>query len=140
VFRILRDVERHPEFMPEVKEVRIVSSGPGYHVVYFRAGEGLFASEHTLRRTYDDAERRISWSLVQGRPKDLSGSWHVERSPDGAGSLVTYSAYIDAGTLVPSVLTRYFSKRTLPLMVDNLRKRAESGGQWQSDEYRKRSQ
>ena len=140
VFRILRDVEHHPEFMPEVKEARIVERGPGYHVAHFRAGEGFFASEHTLKRVYDEPERRISWSLVQGRPKDLSGYWHVQQSPDGVGSLVTYSAYIDVGVLVPDVLTRYFAKRTVPLMIDNLRKRSESGGRWQSDEYRRRSQ
>ena len=140
VFRILRDVERHPEFMPDVKEVRVVESGPGYHVAYFRAGEGLFASEHTLKRTYDDTERRISWSLVQGRPRDLQGSWHVQRSPDGAGSVVTYSAYIDAGALVPDVVTKQAAKRTIPAMIANLRRRVESGGRWQSDEYRRRSQ
>jgi len=136
-FRILRDIERHPEFMPQVRATRILSAGQGYHVVHIEAGEGVLASAYTLRRTWD-ATRRISWTLVEGRPREVTGFWEVARPSEGGGSLVTYSAYINIGGLVPDFVTRYVVKQTVPVMVTNVRKRAESGGVWQSDEYRHR--
>jgi ribosome-associated toxin RatA of RatAB toxin-antitoxin module len=139
VYRVLRDAERFPEFMPDTKEVRILESGPGYQITHFWGGKGVFESRLTLKRTLLDTDRKISWSLIEGRPRAVTGYWHVEQAPDGRGSRVTYLNHIDVGGWIPEAMVRHFVKQSLHAMAANLRKRVDSGGVWQSAEYLERT-
>ncbi len=127
-FALLLDVERFPEFMPEVREAKILEAGEGFQVVRFHAGSGLFKSRHVLRRLYDTGQGTIRWTLVEGTPRALEGSWTIDPSPEGGGSLVRYAAYVDPGFWVPDSLARHFQKRTLPGMISSLQRRVLGGG------------
>ena len=135
VYRTLRDVSRFPEFMPGTREVRILESGEGYQVAGFLGDGGLSGSTVVMRRELADTERRISWTLVEGRARELQGFWLVQESEEQGGSLVTYSNYVDAGVLVPGAIVRERLKKDIPPLVAALRKRVLSGGTWRSEEY-----
>ena len=136
VYKTLRDVRRFPEFMPYAQEVRILKSGPGYNIIQFLGGNGLFKTDIIVKQVFDDADRRISWSLVKGNTaRAVEGFWDVEKDQSGLGSLVTYLNYVNVGTFIPDFITRYYLKNDINHMVRNLRKRVNSGGTWKSEEY-----
>jgi ribosome-associated toxin RatA of RatAB toxin-antitoxin module len=135
IYRILRDVSRFPEFMPGTREVKILESGEGYQVASFLGDGGLLGSAVVMRRELADPERRISWTLVEGRARELKGFWLVQESEEQGASLVTYLNYVDAGVLVPGAIVRECLKKDIPPMVVALRKRVLSGGTWRSEEY-----
>lgn len=138
VFRMLLDVASFPEFLPDLDEARLLEEGPGYQIAFLRGGRGLLASEQVLRRTYDAASRRIAWSLVRGRAREVRGAWALDPSP-GGGTRASYEAYVDAGSWIPDALTRRVLRSGVPRLAEAVRRRAESGGAWQSPEYRERS-
>jgi ribosome-associated toxin RatA of RatAB toxin-antitoxin module len=138
VYETLRDAARFPEFMPDTREVRIVETGPGYQIAYFWGGAGLFESKLTLKREYDDRRQRISWSLVSGRPRAVTGFWQIEKEPARQGAVVTYVNHIDAGIWIPDAVARAFIRKDIDHMAANLRKRVLSGNVWKSEEYLKR--
>lgn len=140
VYETLRDATRFPEFMPDTREVRIEETGPGYQIAYFHGGEGLFESNITLKRAYDDRSCRISWSLVKGRPRAVTGFWQIEKASDGSGAVVTYVNHIDAGTWIPDAIARAFIRKNISQIAENLRKRVLSGNTWKSEEYLRRMQ
>lgn len=140
VFETLRDATRFPEFMPDTREVRIVENGPGYQIAYFHGGEGLFESDITLKREYDNRSCRISWSLVKGRPRAVSGFWQIDKGPDENSAVVTYVNHIDPGAWIPDAVARAFIRRNINQIAENLRKRVCSGGIWKSEEYLRRMQ
>jgi ribosome-associated toxin RatA of RatAB toxin-antitoxin module len=138
VYRTVCDVTHFPEFMPNTRAASVLAAGAGFQVVRFSGGSGWVRGDVTLRRLMNDAERRISWTLVEGRPRAVNGFWHVERGPGGQGSLVTYSNDVDLGAWVPDALVKSFVRSGLSDMVVSLRKRVASGGTWRSPEYLKR--
>jgi ribosome-associated toxin RatA of RatAB toxin-antitoxin module len=140
VYETLRDANRFPEFMPDTREVCIVESGPGYQIAYFRGGEGLFESEVTLRREYDDWNWRIAWSLIKGRPRAVTGFWQIDKGPDDHHAVITYFNHIDPGAWIPDVFARAFIRRYIIQTAESLRKRVCSGGAWKSEEYLRRMQ
>jgi ribosome-associated toxin RatA of RatAB toxin-antitoxin module len=135
VYKTLRDASRFPEFMPGTKEVRILESGDGYQVASFLGGSGLFESTVVMKRTLADTERRVSWTLVKGRVREMTGFWLVQEAEEQAVSLVTYRNYVNAGALIPDGIVREYLKRDIPPMVAALRKRVLSGGTWRSEAY-----
>lgn len=129
VFAVLLDAERFPEFMPDVKEAKIIEAGEGFQVVRFRAGSGLRESRHVLRRLYDPEQGRLSWTLVEGRPRALEGIWQIEAASEEGSSLVRYAAHVDAGFWIPDAVVRHFQRRTVPEMIASIRQRLETGNQ-----------
>jgi ribosome-associated toxin RatA of RatAB toxin-antitoxin module len=140
VYETLRDATRFPEFMPGTREVRIVETGPGYQIAYFHGGEGLFESDITLKREYNDRSCRIAWSLIKGRPRTVTGFWQIDKGPDDHNAVVTYVNHIDPGAWIPDVLARAFIRRYISQTAESLRKRVCSGGVWKSEEYLRRMQ
>jgi len=135
VYKTLRDVSRFPEFMPGTREVRILESGEGYQVASFLGDGGLLESNVVMKRILADTERRISWTLVEGRAREMKGFWLVREAEEKGGTLVTYRNYVDAGALIPGAIVREYLKKGVPPMVAALRKRVLSGGTWRSEAY-----
>ena len=139
VYYILRDVERFTEFMPGSAEVEILEKDTDYQVVKFSGKRGLLSGDVIMKRNIDDNRRRIEWNLVDGPPREVSGYWYVEKSPNSESeTVVHYLNYIDAGTLIPGFLVRKYIHSDIKKMVPNIIKRVESVGAWMSDDYLKK--
>jgi len=139
VYRTLRDAERFPEFMPGTHEVVVLEDSAEFQIVSFKGGCGLFATEVVLRRTSDDQQRRISWSLVRGSLKSSDGFWEVEPDAHCGAALVTYSNIVDAKLPLPTRVIHSFLRRNIEETAECLRQRIASNGVWQSDAYLKRT-
>lgn len=127
--RVVQDYARYPEFVPEVKAVRVgARQGDSVEVTYW-LDVTLRVFDFTLRHVTRSLER-IEWSLVRGGElmRANEGAWTIERTGSG-GTLATYEIGIDLGPLVPVNLEKALADRGLPNMLANFRTRAESLGE-----------
>src|SRR5258705_13725194 len=81
---VVQDYARYPEFVPEVKAVRVgARQGPAVDVTYWLDAK-LRLFEITLRHVTRSRDR-IEWTLVRGgefmRPSE--GAWAIETTPGG---------------------------------------------------------
>ncbi len=124
--RVVEDYARYPEFVPEVKAVRIGARTAQSVEVTYWLDVKLRVLEFTLRHV-TRSPRRIEWKLVRGGElmRANEGAWTFERTGSG-GTLATYAIEIDLGPLVPGNLEKALAERGLPNMLANFRTRAES--------------
>jgi len=124
--RVVQDYERYPEFVPEVKAVKVGGHhGDAVEVTYWLDVK-LKLFEFTLRHVTRSRER-IEWSLVRGGEfmRANEGAWTIERTR-GGGTRATYAIEIDLGPMVPEALEKALADRGLPNMLANFKTRAES--------------
>ncbi|HTO97241.1 MAG TPA: SRPBCC family protein [Myxococcales bacterium] len=124
--RVVQDYARYPEFVPEVKAVRLgTRKGDSIEVTYWLDVK-LRLFDFTLRHV-TRSPGRIEWSLVRGGEfmRANEGAWTLEKSGKG-GTLATYQIGIDLGPMVPGNLEKALADRGLPNMLANFKTRAES--------------
>ncbi len=139
VYHTLRDAERFPEFMPGTDEVCVLENKDTMQIVSFKGRRGFITAEVVLRRTSDDQNRRITWSLVRGSLKSSDGFWTVAPDEQCGASLVTYSNIVDAKLPLPKRVIHSFLRGSIEETAACLRRRVQSGGVWQSEKYLKRT-
>jgi ribosome-associated toxin RatA of RatAB toxin-antitoxin module len=88
VYAVARDVERFPEFMPDVQRITIVEAAPdGRRQVVEWVGL-IPAFKLTVKWTeedlWDDRERTCRFTQVKGDFTEYGGSWRFE--PEGQGT------------------------------------------------------
>ena len=123
-FRVLQDYQSYPEFVPELKAVKVgPRSGNTLDVTYFLDVK-IKVYEYTLRHV-EEAPLRADWQLVRGGElmKRDSGSWVLEAI--SSGTRATYSIELELGPLVPRGLEKALEERGLPNLLANFKARAE---------------
>ena len=124
-FRVLQDYDRYPEFVPELKSVRVgPRQGDSVEVTYWLDVKvRLF--DFTLRHVSRFPER-IDWQLVRGGDfmRKNHGHWTLEPIA-GGGTRATYTIEIDMGPLVPGQFEKALAERGLPNMLANFKAQAE---------------
>lgn len=124
--RVVNDYARYPEFVPELKAVRVGERrGDAVEVTYWLDVK-LNVFDFTLRHV-TKSPQRIEWELVRGGEfmRSNTGAWTIERTRSG-GTRATYAIDIDFGPLVPGALEKALAERGLPNMLANFKARAES--------------
>ena len=124
--RVVQDYARYPEFVPEVKAVRVGRRlGDSVEVTYWLDVK-LKLFDFTLRHLTRSLDR-IEWTLVRGGElmRANEGAWTLEATERG-GTRATYAIEIALGPLVPGPLEKALAERGLPNMLANFKTRAES--------------
>ncbi len=122
VFGIITDYEKYPEFLSEVKAIRVSERREGEAVVQYEVSV-LKTIRYTLKLK-EEKPRRISWSLVEGElMRENKGSWLLE--PQGKQTRATYSIEMTLGPLVPKAMVNALVDSSLPKMLESFKKRAE---------------
>ena len=122
---VVQDYARYPEFVPEVKAVRVgMPQGDAVEVTYWLDVK-LRVFDFTLRHVTRSLER-IEWTLVRGGEfmRANEGAWTIERTQSG-GTRATYEIEIDLGPMVSGALEKALAERGLPNMLANFKTRAE---------------
>jgi len=124
-FRVVQDYARYPEFLPEVKSVRVGQQEGGAVEVTYWLDVRLQIIDFTLRHEPRGAGR-IEWRLVRGGEfmRRNAGAWTIDRTPAGL-TRATYAIDIDFGPLVPANLEKALAERGLPNLLANFKTRAE---------------
>jgi coenzyme Q-binding protein COQ10 len=123
VFAVILDYEKYPEFLPEVKKVKIeFGSGNVKEVTYtvdIKAKVITYTLKHTAR-----PPNELAWTMVRGEMmKGNDGAWVLEAVPEGTEA--TYKIDLKLGALVPSMVERMLAEQSLPGLLANFKKRIE---------------
>ncbi len=124
VFAVIKDYQKYPEFLPEVKSTRI-SNRRGDEVDVHYEVEVLKKIRYTLRLK-EEPPSRISWTFVEGElMRDNRGHWLLE-DLGGGKTRATYNIEMRLGPLVPKSIVNALVDSSLPKMLEAFKKRAES--------------
>jgi coenzyme Q-binding protein COQ10 len=124
LFTVITDYQRYPEFLPEVKGIRI-SKRQGRELDVQYEVEVLKRIRYTLH-LIEEPPNRISWTFVEGElMRDNRGHWLLEPAGEGT-TRATYSIEMRLGPLVPKSIVNALVDSSLPKMLEGFKKRAES--------------
>ncbi len=119
-FDLISDYESYPEFLSEVKAVKILKKEPGkvemeYSVSVIKTFKYKLLAE-------EKRPSSIKFKFISGDVfKSMSGSWTI--TPDGKKCKVDYEVQADFGFLVPDAIAKPLVSTNLPGMMANLKKR-----------------
>jgi coenzyme Q-binding protein COQ10 len=124
VFAVIVDFEKYPEFLPEVKKVKVESSAGDVKEVTYTVDVKAKLITYTLRHTARPPHE-LSWTMVRGEMmKGNDGAWVLKPVPQGTEA--TYKIDLKLGALVPSLVERMLAEQSLPGLLQNFKKRIES--------------
>jgi uncharacterized membrane protein len=119
VFELFSHYENFPQFMSNVREVRVRGDGTSHWTVAGPAGRTVTWDAITTRL---EANRLIAWRALPGSPVDHAGLVRFEPGPDGGTRVhVTLSYMPPAGALGHAVATLFGADPKSELDADLLR-------------------
>lgn len=122
VWKLLIDYDKWTAFMDDLEKIQIKESKENYAIVYVKAKAPLGLDIHyTLRRNYDKSKYKITWTMIEGKAKEVEGSWQIFPIDDNSCKLV-YTNYVDIGYMVPAKVVNLLTRNKLPNLANNIRK------------------
>jgi len=126
VWKVMVDCPHAPEFVPGMRECRVLEHADDHDVIQHRVKIFSFLPEvrYTFRADYRPRER-IDFARTGGDLRAMEGSWTLARLE--GKTLVRYSVYLDPGFLVPQWAVRRALRSDLPKLLLALRARVLAG-------------
>ena len=123
MFSVITDYEKYPEFLPEVKKIRL-SNRKGAEVDVHYDAEIVKTIKYSLRLK-EEKPNKVSWSFIAGEfMKDNKGSWVLQDL--GGGKInATYNIEVTVGMLVPKTIVTALVDTQLPKTLEAFKRRAE---------------
>ena len=125
-FDAITDYESFPEWQRAVKDVQVISrdrAGRGKEVA-FEIDAKLRTVRYTLDYSYEPPHH-VTWSYVEGDPKDVGGELVLERGADGI-TLATYSLDLDPGMWLPGAVVSLLNDKVMQGALEDLKCRVEA--------------
>jgi ribosome-associated toxin RatA of RatAB toxin-antitoxin module len=124
VFAVITDYEKYPEFLPEVKKVKVEFGAGNVKEVSYTVDIKAKVITYTLKHTARPPDE-LAWTMVRGEMmKGNDGAWSLKPVPEGTEA--TYRIDLKLGALVPSMVERLLAEQSLPGLLANFKKRIES--------------
>jgi ribosome-associated toxin RatA of RatAB toxin-antitoxin module len=124
MFAVIVDYEKYPEFLPEVKKIRLANRRGNEVDVHYEA-EIVKTIKYSLKLK-EEKPNKVSWSFIEGEfMKDNRGSWVLEDLGNGKIN-ATYNIEVTVGMLVPKTIVTALVDTQLPKTLEAFKKRAES--------------
>jgi coenzyme Q-binding protein COQ10 len=124
VFAVITDYEKYPEFLPEVKKVKVEFGAGNVKEVSYTVDIKAKVITYTLKHTARPPDE-LAWTMVRGEMmKGNDGAWILKPVPEGTEA--TYKIDLKLGALVPSMVERMLAEQSLPGLLANFKKRIES--------------
>jgi len=123
VFAVITDYEKYPEFLPEVKKVKVEFGSGNVKEVTYTVDIKAKVITYTLKHTARPPDE-LAWTMVRGEMmKGNDGAWLLKKVPEGTEA--TYRIDLKLGALVPSMVERMLAEQSLPGLLANFKKRIE---------------
>ncbi len=126
---VITEVERYPQWICEIKEVKILARGdeglPSR--VFFRVGAMGRSVSYTLDYYYGSNPLRVAWRLMEGTLlRRLDGEYRFIPVPsDPSATDLHFRLEVDMLTKMPGFVTRRAEQRIINSAIDGVRNRAE---------------
>ena len=122
VFSVVTDYEKYPQFLSEVKKVRVLRR-EGLVEVDFEV-DLVKTIKYTLRMK-EEKPSKMNWTFVKGDfMKDNRGGWLLEQVGDAVKA--TYNIEVTVGALVPKTIVNALVDTSLPKTLEAFKKRSEA--------------
>jgi len=123
VWKVLVDFESRPNYMPNMKEVRIVRVDANRVWLAERLKVMFTTIRYQIIAKLDPQRGVMHWDLDPSAPHDIAsttGSYQLTPLAQGR-TLLTYRASVDTGKPVPHFIENLLLKRSLPHVVEGFR-------------------
>lgn len=123
LFKIITDYESYPEFLPELKDVKVLKKTKDkklmeYHVSLIKTFKYQLEAKEKKNET-------VQFHYTEGDVfKSMSGQWTLKESGKGKCT-ANYEVEASFGLLVPSALAKTLVSVNLPSMMANFKKRVK---------------
>ncbi len=127
VYRVAKDVEKFPQFMPDVQSIRVRERRNGTVVVEWVGMIQGRKIRWVEEERWDDTAHRSEFRLVEGDFTKFEGIWSFDAVPGGTRSALTLEYEMDlplAGTLLSNLL-RVLVRKNLESMLAALKGQLE---------------
>jgi ribosome-associated toxin RatA of RatAB toxin-antitoxin module len=128
VMAVIADFDAYPDWVGGLEEVRVLARdrrGRGTRVA-FRLRTPVGNADYTLAYRYAPRDAGVSWTYVEGSLQDLSGSYDLEPTGDGA-TRVTYRLDVELGMPLPGLVKRQAARQIVRSALGDLKRRVEGG-------------
>ncbi len=123
VWEVITDFESYPEFLSDMRSVRVASRSERGATVRFEL-DLIKRVRYTLAFEADPP-RRLAWSLVRGDfMRRNEGSWELQEL-EGGRTRATYRIALALGAIVPSSITTRLAAERLPETLEAFKRRIE---------------
>jgi hypothetical protein len=129
---LTRFVDR-PEYIPRLKKLKVLEQQPNRIRLWQEIDATVTTARYTAWYDLDAATHTIHWKLDpsagDNTVKAVEGEYAMV-AVDERRTLLVYRTTVDAGLHVPKGIQRYMTKRSVPDLLRNIKRRVESGGTW----------
>lgn len=123
-FDVICDYSKYPEFLSEVKSIRIGTRSGNTVDVHYEA-EIVKTIKYSVRCT-EARPNKLSWTYISGDfMKDNRGGWTLE-DLGGGQTKATYDIEVTVGMLVPKTVINMLVDTGLPKLLESFKRRIES--------------
>ena len=125
IIEVVTDFDAYPDWNANIKKVEIrEEDSDGWPTqVWFEVDAKVKTIRYTLEYDYSDVPESLSWTLLEGDVKSLSGSYAFDEFDDVTD--VTYELSIDPGFPIPGFMKRQAEKQIMSSALKDLKKRTE---------------
>ena len=129
VLDVVADFADYPSWAGAVRSTEVLSTGADGRPqqVRFTLDAGAIRDTYVLAYRWDvagDGQGEVSWSLVQANVvKAMDGAYRLPA--DGAGTVVTYTLFVDLRVPMLGMLRRKAEKVIIDTALNELKKRVE---------------
>jgi uncharacterized membrane protein len=142
VYKVLQDLEHYKEFMPFVRESKVVSKEGNSTLFYSYIAPPVVANRDYTIRLQDQSNLdpvsgfyKIAWDAANDkgpaardgtvRVEVNKGHWLLEPTEDGKQTYATYYVYTNPGGAIPSWLVNKANRDSVPDIFRAIRKRTQ---------------
>ena len=128
LFDVITDYEKYPEFLPEVKKVKVQAGQGSIKEVTYEVDIKAKVITYTLKHT---AERpsKVSWTMIKGEMmKGNDGACTLKPGAQPGTTDATYTIDLKLSSLVPGFIEKALAEQSLPGLLANFKARAEKLG------------
>ncbi len=125
LFDVIVDYEKYPEFLPEVKKVKVDGGQGSIKEVTYTVDIKAKVITYTLKHT---AERpgKVAWTMIKGEMmKGNDGTWALKPGAQPGTTEATYTIDLKLSALVPGFIEKVLAEQNLPGLLQNFKNRAE---------------
>jgi coenzyme Q-binding protein COQ10 len=125
LFDVIVDYEKYPEFLPEVKKVKVNAGQGSIKEVTYTVDIKAKVITYTLRHTAEPPSK-LSWTMIKGEMmKGNDGTWALKPGTQPGTTEATYTIDLKLSSLVPGFIEKALAEQSLPGLLANFKGRAE---------------
>ena len=125
-YAVICDIEKYPEFIPEMEKVKILSMDDKKAEINYEIKLMGMKMNYTLKHNFIKPTE-MNWSFVKASKfiKNNEGSWKLKAIDDNTVE-AEYHVELKLGRLVPKKVENTLAAASLPTLMKQFKERAES--------------